>query len=208
MPLSAEQVYNELNGEEVKEILFTRLADLLNRVPEFRRHLTLPRVRMTLSIHLDIVGRNPPTLEYTDDLVVRMRDAEYTPGEENSPDYAEPETIAHDLTANVIADTTIENGQPPDLIREEHGLPILEPQRGAFGIEDVPIVRPGVRYAAFIKQDYGPARGRTGAEGPMVGGEVIAVKGQGKPDVSANPMEKVKDPNYTDMYKPGDVNHS
>ncbi len=199
MPLSAEQVYNDLNGSDCKEILLVRFADLLNQVREFQPHLTLPRVRMSLSIHLEVFGRTPPSLDITDDLVIRMRDPGLI-GEELTHTEVE-------LDAEINSDTTTPGGQPPDQIREEHGLPIMTPTKGPFGTEDVPVVREDrIKYAAFVTQDYGPMRGRTGAETPVVGGEVISQKNAGAgPEVSPD-LSRVKDPGYQDHYDSLDVN--
>lgn len=201
MPLSAEQVYNDLNGSDVKQILLTRFADLINQVGEFQPHLTLPRTRMILSIHLDVWGRTPPTIDITDDLIIRMRD-------QNQLSLPGIEQTAHDLQAEINSDTTTPTGQPPDQIREEHGLPIMTPQKGPFGIEDVPVVREDrMKYAAFVTQDYGPARSRTGQESPVVGGDVIAVKngGGGRTDVSPD-FSRVSNLGYQDKYDSLDIN--
>lgn len=176
MPLSAEQIYNDLSGEDVKQVLLTRFADLLSQVGEFQRHLTLPRVRMNLLVHLEVSGRTPPSFDIKDDLVVRMREVPpLQPGQEET-------NVNLDLEAEINSDTTTPGGQPPDQIREEHGIPVMEPVKGAFGYQDKPVVREGVRYASFVEQDYGPARQRTGQEGPIVGGPTIGEKnshGQG-----------------------------
>lgn len=146
MPLAPEMVYNDLNGEEVKEILLTRFADLLNKVPDFQRHLIIPRVKMRLNVQLEVHGRNPPSFTITDDLTIRMRAGETQD--------LEPELF--DLTAEVNADSGDPSGQPPDQVREEHGLPVMEPRKGPFGIEDHPVVHEdGIKYARFVTQDRG-----------------------------------------------------
>lgn len=161
MPLTAEQVYNDLNGEEAREILVVRLADLLNSIPEFRRNISITRARMKLSVVVDVHGRTPPKFEVNDNFTISVRN----PGE--APLDIE---VTHELSAEINSDTTTEKGQPPDQIREEHGLPVMEPRRGPMGMEDIPVVREdGRRYAAFVTQDYGPARFRSGMEGPVVG---------------------------------------
>lgn len=198
MPLSAEQVYNDLNGEEVKEILLIRFADLLNAQPEFKRHITLTRVRMMLTVTLDIAGRTPPTLSLDDDLVVRMRDESPVAGADDYED-------TRQLEAAINADTTTTDGQPPDLVREEHGIPVMEPKRTPMGHQDVPVTRGEPKYAFHVTQDYGPARTRTGAEGPIIGGEAITTKNAGgRPDVNVD-FGKVRDPNYLDKKKAGDA---
>jgi hypothetical protein len=203
MPLSAEQVYNELSGEEVKEILLIRCADLLNKVAEFQSHLTLPRVKMSIRIGLEVWGRTPPTIEINDTLTVRMSDESIA---QSNIDFS-GEPVNEELEANISADTADESGQPPDEIRVEHGLPVLEPRRTPMGIQDVPVVREeGIKYAFNVTQDNGPMRNRTGTEGPAIGAEVIAQKGQGKSEVGPG-FEQVRNPRYRDKYRPGDVNY-
>jgi hypothetical protein len=205
MPLSSEQVYNDLTGADVKEILLIRFADLLNKVSEFRPQLTLPRVRMSLILHLDIVGRNPPSLALADELIVRMHDQRvYREGESEIP--AVP--VSHDLEAVINTNPDLPGEyQPPDQVRVEHGLPIMTPQRGPLGMEDVPIVREGVKYAFHVTQDYGPARARTGAEGPILGSEAISIKNQGGGYSSVKPdFNRVHDPKFRDTYDDLDAN--
>jgi len=195
MPLSSEQVYNDLNGEEVREILLSRFQDLLLQVPEFVRHITLNRVRMTLNVQLDVFGRTPPTFALRDDLIVRTR--EIPPPME---DYGE-EIIEknHDLTAEINSDTSL-GGQPPDQVREEHGIPVMTVQKGPISYEDKPVIRQeGVRYAAFVTQDYGPARFRTGGESPVIASDVISAKNAHTTHPDAKPdFTQVQNPNYKD----------
>ena len=53
MQLPSSLVYNDLNGEEIKSVLKQRFAQVLDEVPFLRHHLTLPRVSMHLTVHLD-----------------------------------------------------------------------------------------------------------------------------------------------------------
>ncbi len=190
-------VYNDLDGESVREILLIRCADLLNQVKEFNRHTTLPRVKMKIAISLEIHGCIPPSREIGDELVVRMREQDSL-----------GEVIATTLSAEIDSDPSSPSGLHPDQIREEHGLPVMEPKKGPFGnIEDSPVVREDrIKYAFNVTQDYGPARFRTGSEGPIVGGEVIATKNSGAaPDLPPD-RSRLKDPNYRDKYDSLDVN--
>jgi hypothetical protein len=140
MPLAAEQVYNDLTGEEAKEILVTRFADLLSQYPYFKRHITLPRVQMTLSVHLDLWGCTPPTTDINDEVVIRTREVP-----------AEVEQLSS-ADAQVEIDS---RNTPPDQVRTEHGMPIMTPTRTPDGIQDVPVVREGGKYAKFVVQDRG-----------------------------------------------------
>lgn len=195
MPLSSEQVYNDLNGSDCKEILLTRFADLLNSVQELSHNITLPRVRMSLSINLEVFGRTPSEFTITDSLTIRAQNVQYTPELQ----------ITKELEAVINSDVR-NGGQAPDQIREEHGVPIMVPTKGSFGVEDVPTVREDrIKYASFVTQDYGPMRGRTGQEAPLFG-EVISQKntGGGRPDVSPD-MSRLSG-GYTEKYDGLDTN--
>lgn len=199
MALSSEQIYDELDGAEVKEILVTRLREMLNSVPDFQPHLTLPRVHMKLSVHLDIFGRRVPSLDLVNDLTLTTKRP------------VEQMTLAKELVAEdeVSADTGVPvpntpfdgAGQPPDQVREEHGLRTLEPVKDRAGItqqrplravgpDDVPSAPGGRRYAAFRKLER---------EGPVVMGHVEYLPGSepimkapSQPDTAPGPAEKPK----------------
>lgn len=117
MPLPAVLTFNELNGEEVKSVLENRFEQVMRQVPYFQRHITLPRVRMTLSVKLEIWADQPQpeTLKIGDALTVVYE-------VEPNLDTFEAESV--DSTANVAG------GQPPDQIREMHGLAISQPGPG------------------------------------------------------------------------------
>ena len=197
-PLSAEVVYNHLTGEEVKQILCGRFLDILERIPELSQsHITLPRVRMELSVRLEIQGRTPPKVSTTDDLVVRMRDM---------PPATEISAVKQRDEEVVVSANDVDGGDPPDKIRDEHSLPVNVPTRTPFGIQDVPTVRPGATYPPVtlegrtitIKMDKGPARKRFEEEhaplpheiknsgATIVGGESYA---RGGPDVKLRETE-------------------
>lgn len=130
MPLSAEQIYNDLNGQEVKEILVQRLAQILDQIPYLQRHLTLPRVRMTMHIQLEVDGvpEHHRTRDINDQFTVKLANP---PLEYDTVDYvgqAEVDTYAN----------------PPDQIRDEFQLPIMTPKRDKMvGVhQDQPIITP------------------------------------------------------------------
>ncbi|HEX6825886.1 MAG TPA: hypothetical protein VF077_06150 [Nitrospiraceae bacterium] len=138
MPLSAEQVYNDLDGEEVKEILIQRFTDLLSQIPDMQRHITMPRVSMKLTVELDVWGRTPNALQIQDEFTIRMK------GE-----------------ASVNSNPLL-GGFPADQIRDQHQLPVMEPVRTPLGIQDQPTVRTpapfkegGRVYAARVTLDRG-----------------------------------------------------
>lgn len=167
MPLPSELVYNSLNGDEIKQILCARFADILNQIPDFRRFVTFPRVRMEMNIRLEVQGRTPPNFRIADDVVVRLSPNALPPLHETQEESQE----VYEGTAEVNADDMVD-GQPPDEIREDHTLPVPTPTRGRGGaLEDAPTLSKRVgkfSYAAFVELDNGPARSRTGDEGMVV----------------------------------------
>ena len=124
MALPSQLVYNDLDGEEVKHILEERFHILLEQVSYLRRHITLPRVKMTLAVHLDVWAdqANPERQNIQDALEIRSESGcsgfNFTP---------------LDLSATINA---APGGQPPDKIREDYNLGIPTPVRGAVAVED------------------------------------------------------------------------
>lgn len=171
MPLPAEQVYNDLNGEEVRDILITRFCDLIDALPEIgRRHLVLPRVRMSLHVVLEIANRKNVVID--DDVVVRVR--------EMPPDLIP----GVPMEASAIVDSYTE---PPDKVREEHNLPVPTVTLTPTGNVEVPVHRPE---AAVYKDTSGrrvawAASGDRGA--PISSGQVSPEpRGPGSKAVSAD----------------------
>lgn len=127
MPLPREAVYNALNGAEVKSILEQRVAALLSTVPYFQRHLTLDRVRMTVTVELvvraDQAGAERHVI--TDDFAVRTGEAT-------------PYDLAADvrLSGRDVVDAAPPAGKPPGQIRDEYGLPDAVPTKGPIATED------------------------------------------------------------------------
>jgi hypothetical protein len=116
MPLPAMLTYNELDGSEVKHILENRFEQMLHNVPSFQKHITLPRVRMTLAVKLEIWADQPApeTLNLSDRLTVVFEEPVLV-------DVIDAESV--DCTAPTP------DGHPPDQVREMHGLPIAQPSR-------------------------------------------------------------------------------
>lgn len=149
-------MYNDLSGDEVKHILSDRFSNLLNEVPYLQKHITLPRVKMRLSIEL-------------------VCWADQGAGENRTiSDEVEVRTESFALSSVIDAST---KGDPPDKVREEFGLGIPTPRRGPVAIEDTVegrkmtmangavVDRTGesneaARNATVVKQDFGPARSR------------------------------------------------
>lgn len=158
------------------------MQDLLDTVPDFHPHLTLPRVRMHLRVHLDIYGRRNPSLDLENELTLTLRHpiADITLAKEME---AEDEVSAD--TGTAVPGTPFDGkGLAPDQIREEHELTILEPVRDRAGItqqrpiavQPAPVTeiapRPtlpgGRRYAAFHTLERG---------GPVVQGFTTYLEG-------------------------------
>ena len=117
MPLPAMLTYNELNGEEVKHVLENRFQEIIQAVPYFQKHLTLPRVRMTLQVKLEVYADqpSPETINLGNTLTVVI---------EHEP------LITETIDAEAVDSTAPGGGVPPDEVRSQHGLPISVPARG------------------------------------------------------------------------------
>lgn len=190
MPLSREQIYNDLNGAEAKEILITRFAARLNEIALLQRHLTLPRVRMKLSVSFELYADQSASETHTieDDFTIRTAQSEESISRSplTSPiPRAEAPIYRHELEFEDLIDASPQTGDPPDKIREESGLPIPTPVRNRVThqtadmpetvqlTEGVTIsrVNGGVgpspsRGATIVNQDFGPARGRSDNQYP------------------------------------------
>jgi hypothetical protein len=117
MPLPSTLTFNELNGEEVRAVLENRFEQIMSKVPYFQRHLTFPRVKMTLNVKLEVWADQPQpeAVKLTDALTIAI-------DIEPEPDTFEAESV--DSTAPVAG------GHPPDQVREMHHLPISQPAPG------------------------------------------------------------------------------
>jgi hypothetical protein len=117
MPLPSMLTFNELDGSEVAHVLENRFGQILQAVPYFKKHITLPRVRMTLNVRLEIWADqpSPETLNIGDRLTIVFDEPQLT------------DTITAE---SVDCAAPVAGGHPPDQIREMHGLPISQPARG------------------------------------------------------------------------------
>src|SRR5574340_1196764 len=106
MPLPTGATFNELDGEEAKHVLVERFRARLDEVPYLQRHITLPRLKMTVSVTLELYADQPtPERHHIDDqynLIVLNDEVNASP----SP-----------------------GGKPPDQVRDEHDLPVHTPVR-------------------------------------------------------------------------------
>lgn len=140
MPLPSRLTFNELNGEEGKAVLTKRFADLLNTVPYLQRHITLPRVKMSLEVHLDLYADQQYSERHdiSDELTIDTELAVATPP---------PLFKSFDLRSVVDASPT---GKPPDQVRDEHGIPIARPVRGPIATEDRTFLEPVETAPGFV----------------------------------------------------------
>lgn len=110
--------YNELDGTEVAAVLENRFDQFVRGVPYFQKHITLPRVRITFQVKLEVWADqpSPEVIALSDRLEVIVEGS-------------------NDPTEIITAESTdssapIPGGHPPDQIRELHGLPVSRPARG------------------------------------------------------------------------------
>ena len=117
MPLPAVVTYNDLNGEEVRQILENRYQQFLDTIPYFQRHLTLPRVRITTNVKLELWADQPaPDVVALGDKFEVVVEGAHLPVEV--------------IVAESVDSTSPTGGDPPDRIRAMHGLAIPQPARG------------------------------------------------------------------------------
>lgn len=180
MALTREQVYNDLTGDEAKEILVQRFQQRLNEVPWLRRLVTLPRVRMKVSVTLELYADQPtPETHILDDELTLVSESATHPT--SAPHNPEP----HVVDIEEVVDASPITGDPPDKIRDDHGLPIATPRRHpitkqtedvmerSLGLRGPVELAPGVNLERVrdpnardgmgtkVVQDFGPSRGRS-----------------------------------------------
>ena len=110
--------FNELDGTEVAGVLRNRFDQFLAGVPYFQRHLTLPRVRISFQVKLEVYADQPQP--------------EVIPLGDKFEVVVESEPGPSDVITAESLDSSapIAGGHPPDQIREMHGLPLVQPARG------------------------------------------------------------------------------
>lgn len=110
-PRATSAEYNDLNGEECFEIAHTHLYNLLKDIPEFQRRFALTRVILRVEVSLDIWGATPNKKVYQQKHTIDVTDP--------IPDSMEARE------AHYTRDSTIDSrSNPPDQVRDDHGLPI------------------------------------------------------------------------------------
>lgn len=117
MPLPSILTYNELDGSEVAHVVGNRFAQFMQTVPYFQRHLTLPRVCVTVNIRLEIWADQPSP--------------EAIPLSDNFEVICNNPVLVETIEAEAIDSSAPgPGGMPADQLRELHGLPIPQPGRG------------------------------------------------------------------------------
>lgn len=120
--------YNDLNGEEIRHVLEERFQKLLAEVPYLQRHITLPRVRMTLRVQLDAWADQPtPDRQEISDTVEIVDE-----GVDEKPLVIFSSLEVEDSVSAAPG----RGGRTPDQVRDEHGLSIPTPTRGPVAVED------------------------------------------------------------------------
>jgi hypothetical protein len=122
--LPSNLTYNDLNGEEVRQILTDWFQQLLAAQPNLQRHLTLPNAKIGLEVAITVdmyIGGSVPVASDPEQLLIRGG-VELT----NNVNAA-PATQTFSTTINAAP---IPGGNPPDQLREQHGLPTPTPGYG------------------------------------------------------------------------------
>lgn len=141
MALQTKAEYMDLNGKECREILAARFWQFLETIPEMQERFALTRVRLRLEVAIDVWGASPPRKIVHDNL-------EITTTAQHPSSFASEE--GHHST---IEEVNVRQGDnslpstdtPPDLIREEHSLPVHRGQRNPQTgfMETVPVILEG-----------------------------------------------------------------
>lgn len=176
MPLPSMLTFNELNGEEVKAVLTNRFADVMREVPYFARHLTMPRVRMTLRVELEIWADqpSPETVTIGDMCEVVLQDP----------------VLKETIVGESVDSTAPGDGHPPDQIREWHGLPISAPAKGPKDIGGHLAISDQASPAADYEPIPGVSIRRTENNDPMFRYATIATIDQGPAGLSRGEMNR------------------
>jgi hypothetical protein len=168
--------FNELNGEEVKHVVGNRFEQFLDTVTHFQRHMTMPRLRITTQIKLEIWADqpSPDVVPLSDrfDVVV---------------EHTEPAEV---ITGEAVDSTAPTDGHPPDQVREMHGLPLSAPSRGSREIGGQIAVADQYGEAQASESLTGLKIHRTGSADPMSGYATVAVIDQGPAGLSHGQMNR------------------
>lgn len=198
--LPSQLTYNDLNGEEAKEILVDWFRQLLSQQSILQRHLTLPMAKLTLDIGIQIdsyIGgtvpvASPPETQYIPGSVTLLNDV----GGQRLDERSASEILSKDKIEHteqrlsaVVNAAPVPGGEPPDQIREKHELPVPRPGYGDretgrhlfIGDPDVPVVphRTGEQEVGSASASASGGRQGIVAEGYVLSSEpVVPVREQ------------------------------
>jgi hypothetical protein len=175
--LPSNAAYNDLTGTEARQILEQRIGMVLDQVPYFQKHLTLPRLRMRIQVEIVLNAESPggTVIPISDDFTVTSE----------SPDHPDA-VITSDDVIDASPGPPRDGHKPPDQIRDEHGLerppdrmsavfdprtaqrdlpPALPPTEiPGVRIERGSNLREGIRAGTLVTQDRG---------GPVMTGSTV-----------------------------------
>jgi hypothetical protein len=132
--LPSQLTYNDLNGSEAIEILTDWFRQLLQSQPQLQPHLTLPMARIGLNVGVRIdmfIGGTVPVESPPEELKIEggVTLENRLSGEPQIP-IVDPRRVESNLST-VVNVAPIPGGNPPDKVREQHGLPISRPGYGS-----------------------------------------------------------------------------
>ena len=111
--------YNDLNGAEMRDILVERFIAVLDEVPYFQKHLTLPRVKAVIKVELTCEAEDPnavPNITLDETVEVRL------------PTAGTVGNVIQSFDLSSVVDSS-PKGTPPDNVRLEHGIEPTQPSQ-------------------------------------------------------------------------------
>jgi hypothetical protein len=135
--LPSNLTYNDLNGLEAKEAILDWVRQLLDSRPELQSHLTLPNadIKIALNIGIDMyVGGSVPVASPPETLTIlggtSLRNEISGSNSNRAPGLEESLSTQNISLGARINAAPIPGGDPPDKVRERHGLPVTRPGYG------------------------------------------------------------------------------
>lgn len=110
------RVFNALNGDEVKRILKSDFAKLLDNDSELARHLTFPVITWRITVEMTIYPRTPSDKLVATDGTIETVDAQT----------GVPADIAGIMPRKIAMATEERRIDAPDQAREEEGIARVE----------------------------------------------------------------------------------
>jgi hypothetical protein len=132
MRLPSNLTYNDLNGLETREILSNWFMQFLASQPALQAHLTLPNARINLEVAINVelfVGGTVPIESPPEQLLMRGNVGIVNSSLHDAP--PDPQFKFPASMQTTINVAPVAGGNPPDQVREQHGLPIPTPGYGS-----------------------------------------------------------------------------